>query len=156
MRNRIQIAFVLIAALASLAALASSGRTDNGNKQSTSVRSSSSRTVTEALLNDTPSASEQVQKNRLGVKGYIGLVVGYVEPESPAAQAGLQRNDIITHMNGTQILGFQDILHISTSLDPGTVVELEYRRPIAQGQIFEAYKARVPLGAVTAQKSSDE
>lgn len=79
-------------------------------------------------------------------KPYIGITVGNVGSEaqayglpegaavkeivegSPAEEAGLQINDIITSVDGTAITGSDDLVEIIAACEPGQVLRLEIYR----------------------------
>lgn len=66
-------------------------------------------------------------KSGLGVIGNMAFVVRRVEPDSPAAQLGLQRGDLITEWNGRQVISIRDFLAMS-QLEPGQPIEIEFAR----------------------------
>ena len=53
-----------------------------------------------------------------------GAAVKGIEEESPAAAAGLQINDIITHVDGTQIAGSSDLVSYVGQCEVGQVLKL--------------------------------
>ena len=63
-----------------------------------------------------------------------GAAVREVDPEGPAAAAGLQRNDIITSVNGTVLAGSQDLITIVSACVPGDTLQLQVYR---QGATIE-------------------
>ena len=95
---------------------------------------------------------ESIIKNGYIVKPYIGVSVEDVSSEmtsyglpagavvrsvtdgAPAAQAGLQANDIITAVDGTEITGSNDLVQIVTSKKAGDTLKLSVYR---QGQTLE-------------------
>ena len=58
-----------------------------------------------------------------------GIIVGRVEPNSPAARAGLRAQDIIVRANETQIRSGGDLRRLLRSLSPGDQVRFEVLRP---------------------------
>lgn len=92
---------------------------------------------------------ESIITNGYIVKPYIGVTVSDVSSESqsyglpqgaavrsvtengPAAEAGLQKNDIITTVNGETITGSNDLVKLVTSSSAGDTLELTVYR---QGQ----------------------
>ena len=54
-----------------------------------------------------------------------GVVIMRVIPESPAAQAGLQPNDVLLQLDGTAIVDQIDLLNREAALAPGTKVHIE-------------------------------
>jgi serine protease Do len=57
-----------------------------------------------------------------------GVLVGQVEPGTPAAKAGLQRGDIILQVNGQDVNGREDLSTRIAALEPGTPVQLKVWR----------------------------
>ncbi len=66
--------------------------------------------------------------------GLAGAVVQSVEEGSPAAAAGLQQNDIITKVNGTDISGTSDFKNRISGAEDGEVLTLTIYR---QGETVE-------------------
>lgn len=92
---------------------------------------------------------DQILKHGKVIRGYIGIgiqevtpglaqafkvpaekgaLIGDVEPNSPAAKAGLQRGDVITELNGEPITGANDLRLKVATLAPGTTVRLKVLR----------------------------
>jgi serine protease Do len=92
---------------------------------------------------------EQILKNGKVVRGYIGVgiqevtpplakafnappekgaLVGNVDPNSPGAKAGLQRGDVITELNGSPVVGPNDLRLKIGALGPGSTVHLKLLR----------------------------
>jgi S1-C subfamily serine protease len=67
-------------------------------------------------------------KKALGVKADHGVVVLQVANAGPAAQAGVQRGDIITHFNAEQIGDYADLLGAVRKTHPGQTVTLTVSR----------------------------
>jgi serine protease DegS len=55
-------------------------------------------------------------------------IIDAIDPGSPAERAGLRRGDLITRMNGKQILTDQDALTQVAALAPGSDLEISVRR----------------------------
>jgi serine protease Do len=103
-------------------------------------------------INSVRSIVESIIKNGYIVKPYIGVSVEDVSSEmtsyglpagavvrsvtdgAPAAQAGLQANDIITAVDGAEITGSNDLVQIVTSKKAGDTLKLSVYR---QGQTLE-------------------
>ena len=60
----------------------------------------------------------------LGLPNARGAVVGMVTPGGPAAKAGLESSDVITHVDGVEIGDYHDLPVRISQLAPGTKVEL--------------------------------
>ncbi|HEX5692981.1 MAG TPA: trypsin-like peptidase domain-containing protein [Roseiflexaceae bacterium] len=65
---------------------------------------------------------------QLGVSAKTGTVVVTVGRGSPAAQAGLQRGDVITAMDGTALMNDSDFAKIINAHKPGDVLTLTIAR----------------------------
>ena len=103
-------------------------------------------------INSVRSIVESIIKNGYIVKPYIGVSVEDVSSEmtsyglpqgaavrsvtenGPAAEAGLQENDIITTVNGEAITGSNDLVQIVTAKKAGDTLKLSVYR---QGQTLE-------------------
>jgi S1-C subfamily serine protease len=57
-----------------------------------------------------------------------GAYIGGVEPEGPAAKAGLAEGDVITSINGTEIKSGDVLRNTIAMIRPGTLVDLEVAR----------------------------
>lgn len=91
--------------------------------------------------------ADQLRRNGIVKRGRIGVTVGpvtresvgsggstrgalvaEVQPDSPAAKAGLRAGDIITEVDGRQIEGPGNLTAIFGTLEPGRTVALGFRR----------------------------
>jgi len=97
-------------------------------------------------MNQVRSIINSIIENGYVVKPYIGVTIidvgeesqGYGLPsgasiqgiveDSPAEKAGLQKNDIVTHINGNKIEGASDLKRVVSESKPGDVLELEVWR----------------------------
>jgi putative serine protease PepD len=70
-----------------------------------------------------------------------GLFVAGVTPSGPAAAAGLQTGDVITKIDGNQVVSAEQLLEITLTHKPGDTVTITYER---QGQTHET---RLTLGS---------
>ncbi|RMW98576.1 DegQ family serine endoprotease [Allofranklinella schreckenbergeri] len=78
-----------------------------------------------------------------------GALVAAVEPDSPAAKAGVQAGDIITHFNGKALESVSDLPRLVGDTAPGTASALRVFRhgksvdlPITIGEVAEAAQPR--------------
>ncbi|HEY4369930.1 MAG TPA: trypsin-like peptidase domain-containing protein [Steroidobacteraceae bacterium] len=55
-------------------------------------------------------------------------IIDAIDQGSPAQRAGLRRGDLITHLNGKQILTDQEALTLVAGLAPGSSLEISIRR----------------------------
>lgn len=65
---------------------------------------------------------------RLGIDPPVALAISDVDPGGPAARAGLQRDDLVTHLNHEPILSAQDALQRVASMPPGSLLDIRARR----------------------------
>ena len=110
-------------------------------------------------INSVRSIVESIIKNGYIVKPYIGVSVEDVSSEmtsyglptgavvrsvtdgAPAAQAGLQANDIITAVDGAEISGSNDLVQIVTAKKAGDTLKLSVYR---QGQTLDLSSQPLP------------
>ena len=77
-----------------------------------------------------------IMKPYVGINGYdlgnrymiTGVVVGSVESDSPAEDAGIQKNDVITAVNGKDISGISDFKSAIADCEEGDVITLTVYR----------------------------
>src|SRR5436309_10620586 len=75
-----------------------------------------------------PSQVPDVVSEQLGLAKGLGLVVDYVEPNSPAASAGLQQNDILTTLNDQMLIEPSQLRRLLQTFPEGTEVTLTILR----------------------------
>lgn len=63
-----------------------------------------------------------------GLKSARGLWIDEVYADTPAEAAGLRQGDILTHVNGREIIYGQEALNLIAGMPPGDVVELSGNR----------------------------
>jgi serine protease Do len=71
--------------------------------------------------------SEELGKS-FGLAKAEGALVASVEPEGPAAKAGIKAGDIIARVNGIPILSSDDLPRLITLLKPGTIAVVQLWR----------------------------
>jgi S1-C subfamily serine protease len=71
---------------------------------------------------------------QLGISTKDGVVVGDVVANSPAAQAGLRPNDVITAVDGQPLRGDSALAQVTYSHKPGDTITLTVLR---QGQSMD-------------------
>lgn len=59
-----------------------------------------------------------------GLRSARGLWIDEVYPDTPAEDAGLRRGDVLTHVNGREIIYGQEALNLIAGMPPGDIVEL--------------------------------
>lgn len=64
----------------------------------------------------------------LGWDGDYGVVVKYVEPDSPADQAGLRRHDVLIEVDGQRITSVSELFDTIAMIKPGTSANVVYWR----------------------------
>jgi S1-C subfamily serine protease len=71
-----------------------------------------------------------VARAYLGVQGSAladGLLIEHVQPDSPAAAAGLRDADVLSRLDGEAVRSMEDVAAVLARLEPGDVVEVEVR-----------------------------
>jgi len=64
----------------------------------------------------------------LGWDGDYGVVVKYVEPDSPADRAGLRRHDVLIEVDGQHVASVSELFDTIAMIEPGTRAKLVYWR----------------------------
>jgi len=73
-------------------------------------------------------------RTHFGAPTHAGIMVGRVDPDGPAADAGFQVGDILTHLNGEPIIHSGQLLNTLIAKKPGDLVDAELWR---DGAILE-------------------
>jgi serine protease Do len=87
--------------------------------------------------------ADLAKENNLGTAR--GAVVADVQPNSPAAQAGLMAGDVIVALNGSEIRSSDVLRNTIALLKPGTTVDLEV---VGRGQAAKKKLVKAKLGAL--------
>jgi len=83
--------------------------------------------------------------DELGLKEQRGVFVYRVEPESPAAKAGLKKGDVVIEFNGKPVAGQSDMFFKVAEVTPGTEVSLKVLRDKKQRDLKIALVERPPV-----------
>ena len=82
----------------------------------------------------------------LGIDPPAALRISDVVPHGPAALVGMQRDDLVTHLNGQPIVNAQEALNRVAAMPPGSLLNIQARRG-AQRLTFKAtLEERPPRG----------
>ena len=86
-----------------------------------------------------------------------GALVGELEPNAPAAKAGIKTGDLIAAVNGKKINDARELRLMIGSMPPGTKAQIEVNRE-GQTKTFDVQLAEMPPNAADegAETSSDE
>jgi len=66
----------------------------------------------------------------------LGCKIGGTSPGSPAQKAGLAENDIITHINNTEIKNLHDFMYTVREYSPGEVLKVRVLRGVEHKEMF--------------------
>ena len=91
----------------------------------------------------------------IGLGSATGVLVSAVEPDSPAAKAGLQAGDVIVQFNGTKIDKVSDLPRLVGNTKPGSKVSLTIFRRGKQQQLAITV-ADVPTDESQLAQASEE
>src|SRR5881409_730802 len=92
------------------------------------------------------------------LKGQLtGALVGEVEPNAPAAKAGIKTGDVITAVNGKKVNDPRELRLMIGSMAPGTKAHMEINRE-GQTKTFDVQLGEMPPGAAEegTETSSEE
>ena len=106
-------------------------------------------------MTDAMSAASVVALRTLGytvVEHDLGARVDLVQPGSPAAQAGVECNDLITAIDGSPVRTAEDLVNHIHALKPGDVAHLIVMR--ASGDTTKPVQLTARLGATPAENGS--
>ncbi|MEK6300136.1 MAG: PDZ domain-containing protein [Acidobacteriota bacterium] len=79
--------------------------------------------------NDPETPSKKVRpRSEIGIQGVYGFLLKVVEAGSPADQSGLRPGDVITRMNGQDLMATEDLQQAVHFSDPGTSFQFSYLR----------------------------
>jgi serine protease Do len=113
------------------------------------------------LVMDQLIATGEVRRGRIGVtlrmpepSSLEGAVIDSVEPQSPAARAGLSKGDVVTFANGVPIKSASQFRNLVGLLPVGTEMDLRYRR--GADQVSAKVRIEPSAPKLSAARSSGE
>ncbi len=83
----------------------------------------------------------------LGIASPTALRISGIDPQGPAARAGLQRDDLVTHLNGMPVQNAQETLNRVAGMPPGSTLDIRARRGAQQLEFKATLAERPPRGA---------
>ncbi|MEQ1931056.1 MAG: Do family serine endopeptidase [Parvularculaceae bacterium] len=89
----------------------------------------------------------------LGRKEVKGAIIGDVVPDSPAARAGLQTQDVVLAVNGDQIEDARDLTRTISALAPGSRANLKILHEGAEKTVAVTLRERPTDGADAARRA---
>jgi serine protease Do len=98
-----------------------------------------------AFLGVRPQELTAERKKELGVTAEKGVVVAEVLPDSPAARAGLKKDDVITEINGQAVANPEELRAAVQKLEPGKEATIKVFRGSEVKEIKVQLRAG-PLG----------
>jgi serine protease DegS len=82
----------------------------------------------------------------LGLEVPVALRIAGIEPNGPAALAGLREHDIVTHLNDQTILNAEEALNRVAAMAPGSELKIRGRRGTEVLQLTAILDERPPRG----------
>jgi serine peptidase DegS len=83
----------------------------------------------------------------LGIDPPVALRISSVDPLGPAAKVGMRVDDLVTHLNGQQIVNAQEALNRVAAMSPGSILEIRGRRGREPLTIAATLEERPPRGS---------
>ena len=83
----------------------------------------------------------------LGIDPPVALRISTVDPNGPAARAGVRVDDLVTHLNGQPILNAQEALNRVAAMTPGSELEIRAVRGKARMTMKATLEERPPRGS---------
>lgn len=77
----------------------------------------------------------------------VALRISSVDPQGPAAKVGMRVDDLVTHLNGQQIVNAQEALNRVAAMAPGSRLEIRGRRGREPLTIEATLEERPPRGS---------
>jgi serine peptidase DegS len=82
----------------------------------------------------------------LGIDPPAALRISNVVPDGPAAAVGLQRDDLVTHLNGQPIINATEALNRVAAMAPGSLLNIQARRGLRRLNFRATLEERPPRG----------
>jgi serine peptidase DegS len=82
----------------------------------------------------------------LGINPPSALRISNVVPDGPAAAVGLQRDDLVTHLNGQPITNATEALNRVAAMAPGSLLDIQARRGAQRLSFKATLEERPPRG----------
>jgi serine peptidase DegS len=82
----------------------------------------------------------------LGIDPPSALRISNVVPDGPAAAVGLQRDDLVTHLNGQPIINATEALNRVAAMAPGSLLDIQARRGTQRLSFKATLEERPPRG----------
>ena len=101
--------------------------------------------LVEALRLDTGVRTYDEMLKSLGLKEARGTYIIHVEPESPAAKAGVKAKDVLLELDGRRVTSQSDLLFRMAEIKPGTVIPLKVLREGEEREIKATVQERPPM-----------
>ncbi|WP_198683349.1 S1C family serine protease [Peristeroidobacter agariperforans] len=83
----------------------------------------------------------------LNIDPPVALRISSVDPQGPAAKVGMRVDDLVTHLNGQQIVNAQEALNRVAAMSPGSTLEIRGRRGREPLSIEATLEERPPRGS---------
>lgn len=77
----------------------------------------------------------------------VALRISSVDPQGPAAKVGIRVDDLVTHLNGQQIVNAQEALNRVAAMSPGSTLEIRGRRGREALTVAATLEERPPRGS---------
>jgi serine protease DegS len=83
----------------------------------------------------------------LGIDPPVALRISSVDPQGPAARAGMRVDDLVTHLNGQPIVNATEALNRVAALSPGSELEIRGFRGREPLMLVATLEERPPRGS---------
>jgi serine protease Do len=94
------------------------------------------RRVTRPFLGVTLRTVTPSLATELGLSKNKGVLIWYVEPDSPSAIAGLEENDVITHFQGQEVAEASELIKLLWQYNVGDSVKITFWRGDQQQEVW--------------------